>query len=144
MKRAAPDLGSAPKRQRDLVRAVKAEFGRLKTVLAPRLAAHPDPAMSDPEQQDLQYAQNTMRTCIEATLQSMTQYSPEALASLAIRLASYALSAAPLEDQDFLLAHALRHLGPEHMRRVDQGIAIQADWQMKDGSIRPNIGQAGA
>ena len=134
------DLRNLPKPQRDLVKAVKAEYHRVQADLEPRLSSHPHPAMRDPEQQALQVAQNTLRTCMEATFQSMGPYSPEACASLAIRLASYALSAAAIEDQDFLVAHVLRHLGPEHMRRVDQGIAIQTEWQMQDGSMRPNTG----
>lgn len=136
------DLRNLPKPQRDLVRAVKAEYQRVHADLQPRLSAHPHPAMRDPEQQALQVAQNTLRTCMEAVMQSMGPYSPEACASLAIRLASYALSAAAIEDQDFLLAHVLQHLGPEHMRRVDQGISISTDWQMHDGSVRPNTGPA--
>lgn len=138
----ASDLRNLPKPQRDLVKAVKAEYRRVQADLGPRLSSHPHPAMRDPEQQALNVAQNTLRTCLEATLQSMGRYSPEACISLAIRLASYALSAAPVEDQDFLLAHVLQHLGPEHMRRVDQGISIKTEWQMQNGSIRPNNGPA--
>ena len=134
------DLRNLPRPQRNLVKAVKAEYLRLQADLEPRLSAHPHPAMRDPEQRSLQVAQNALRTCIEAVLQSMGPYTPETCASLAIRLASYALSAAAVEDQDFLLAHVLRHLGPEHMRRVDQGISIQTQWEMQDGSVRPNIG----
>lgn len=137
------DLRGLPKPQRDLIKAVSAEYRRNHASLTPRLAAHPHPAMRDPAQQAMQVAQNTLRTCMEATLQQMGPYTPETCASLAIRLASYALSAAPLEDQDFLLAHVLQHLGPEHMRRVDQGIAIKVDWEMVDGSVRPNIGASG-
>lgn len=136
------DLRNLPKRQRDLVRAVKAEYSRVQADIGLRLAAHPHPAMRDPEQQALQVAQNTLRTCMEAVLQSMGRYTPEALVGLAIRLASYALSAAPIEDQDFLLARVLQHLGPEHMRRVDQGISIKTEWQMHDGTARPNNGPA--
>lgn len=135
------DLKNMPKPQRDLVKAVKAEYRRMEQKIRPTLAAHPHPAMRDPDQQALQVAQNVLRTCMEATLQQMGRYTPEACASLAIRLASYALSAAAMEDQDFLLAHVLKHLGPEHMRRVDQGIAIETQWQMEDGSIRPNLGR---
>lgn len=138
------DLRNLPKPQRDLIKAVKAEYQRNTQELAPRFAAHPHPRMADPQVQAAVIAQNTLRTCLEATLQAVGPYTPELLADLALRLASYAISAAPIEDHDLLVSHVVRNLADAHMARVDQGVVIRADWEMVDGRQVPNVPPAGA
>lgn len=122
----------------DLIRAVKADLARTQAELAPVLANHPNPAFQVPEAQFIQAAQNTLRTCMEATLQAAGDYSDRTCIELAIRLASYAISALPLECQDEALDAVVRSLPAAHSLRLANGIIIQTVWETH-GVRHPNV-----
>lgn len=124
--------------QRALVDAAQDELKRLQIELAPVMAARPEAAFRDPEYRNLQVAQNVLRTCLEAVLSGMTPYGQLMLVEIAVRMASYAISAGPMEDQDAMLADVLQRLPPEHSHRVAQGMIIQTTWE-QHGLIQPNV-----
>ena len=124
--------------QRKLVTAVKREFARVKADVEPKLLADPRPEVQSEQFRNLQYAQNTLRTCMEATLTQMVPYTHETSVELAIRLASYALSIVPQEDQDLVMAQFMKSFVFAHETRVAKGIVISTEWQMEDGRSQPN------
>jgi hypothetical protein len=88
-------------------------------------------------------AQNTLRTCVEACLEEMLPYGPASLADLAIRLASYVVSAAKEEDQPALIQTVVGLLPQVHTRRVNEGIRISTTWLGDDGKERSNYREDG-
>lgn len=116
-------------KNRDLVRAVKRDIARIRREIEPRLAGRLEPEFADPEIRFIQAAQNTLRTRLEATLQEAGQFSTVTPVELAIRLASYAISVLPLEEQDHALAMVTATLPLAHSKRLANGVIIQADWQ---------------
>lgn len=93
------------------------------------MARRPEPEFQNPEVRNVQAAQNTLRTCIEAVLKDSAPYSDLTCGELAIRLASYCISAVPLERQDELLSHVIAVLPAAHSKRLAQGIIIQSEWE---------------
>ena len=120
------------KTQRDVVKAVKALFARNKAELEPRLhaAVQQDASYAIPEVRNVQVAQNTLRTCLEAVLDECAPHTQLTCGELAIRLASYALSAAPLEDQDQLMAWVIDRLPAAHLNRLAKGVIIKTGWRI--------------
>lgn len=120
--------------------AVQAEFDcvkeRLETTVS---AALGDQAATMPSMADLQYAQNVLRTCMEAVFQKMIPYDERVCAEMAVRLASYAISAAPMEDHEALVALVVQGLPSAHAQRMAKGIRISTEWQMANGSTQPNF-----
>lgn len=112
-----------PPTQQALVDAVQAEFDRSKILLSEKIKQLPS-GMGD-----VIVAQNTLRTCMEAALIRMLPYDQTALAELAIRLASYAISAAPIDDQAGLVGAVCTTLPSAHARRVAQGVMICTTWE---------------
>lgn len=126
------------KHTRDLIKAVKADLRATKEALAPSLAAHPAPEMQNPEVRFVQAAQNTLRTCMEATLQEAGPYTDVTCIELAVRLASYAISAIPLERQDEALGAVIASLPAAHSSRLAKGVIIQTEWETH-GLRHPNV-----
>ena len=125
--------------QAPLVEAVRAEFDRTAAIVFPKLADRPEPEFRNREIANMQVAQNVLRTCMEAVLQKLIPYSHTTCGDLAIRLASYAMSAAPMEDQEMILAMVLDALPAAHRKRMASGIRISTSWQMRTGDEQPNF-----
>lgn len=124
--------------QQSLIKAVKVSLREGRKVLEPVMAARPEPEFQDPEIRFVQVAQNTLRTCLEATLQAAMPYSETTPIQLAIRLASYAISALPLEQQDAALRTVIDSLPNAHSVRLARGIIIQTEWETH-GHRHPNV-----
>lgn len=128
--------------QERLIKAVQREYDRVAGEIMPQLKAAgalgPDPDYNY-RMLRINAAQNALRTCLESALNRMLPYDGELLVELAIRLASYAISAAPMEDQDYHVAQFMGTFADAHLRRIAEGKVIQSEWQMKDGRSQPNF-----
>lgn len=114
------------KTQKDTIKAVKALMRHTRTELLPRLMLAAE--YQDPEVRNIQIAQNTLRTCMEAVISEIVPFSVITPAELAVRLASYAISIAPLENQDQIMDQVLATLPAAHSNRLFHGIIIQTGW----------------
>lgn len=123
---------------RDLVKAVKTNLRATRQEIEPAMAARPEPEFQNPEVRFVQAAQNTLRTCLEATLQEAGHYTDRTCIELAIRLASYAVSAIPLERQDEALHAVIQSLPAAHSARLAKGVIIQSEWET-NGLRHPNV-----
>lgn len=126
------------KTTRDLVRAVQAEIKVNQAAIEPMLAARPEPEFGNAEVRYIQAAQNALRTCIEATLKQAGPYTDLTCIELAIRLASYAVSALPVERQHAALDMVIATLPAAHKARLEKGVVIKTEW-MTDGVAHANI-----
>lgn len=126
-----------------VIKAVQADLQKGKAAVERALANRTEPQFQDPDIRYVQAAQNTLRTCIEATLEEAGEFTPGLCVELAIRLASYAISAIPLEDQHSALEMVRASLPGAHRARLAAGIAIRIDW-MSDGRVEPNLPQGRA
>lgn len=125
-----------------LVYQVQREFDRVAADLQERLdklVADGNGLYANPEVRNVQIAQNTLRTCMEATLQKMMPYTHLTAIELAIRLASYALSTVPMEDQDMVKAQFMESFIPAHDMRMARNVRIDIQWRMEDGRDVPNF-----
>ena len=125
-------LPADPGRRR-MVESVQTEFRRVSTALAPQLA----PLGKDLG--NLNVAQNVMRDCLTAVLEEMAPYGHQSAIDIARRLASYALSTVPMEDQDEVVSAFLAGFADFHMMRTAQGAVIRSEWMMPDGDSVPNF-----
>lgn len=124
--------------QQTLVDAVQAEFDRVLADIGPQLDQRPEPQFAQPDYRNIQAAQNALRTCIEALLVKMIPYGETVPIELAIRLASYALSALPIEAQEPAVVAFAEIFPTAHSRRISQGIRLSTTWQT-DGRERANF-----
>lgn len=130
MKQALPDN---PGRRR-LISAVTAEYHRLHKDLAPALAR-----LGNDELANINVAQNVIRDCLTALFGEMTPFEHVSAIEMARRMASYALSTVPIEDQDEVVAAHLAGFADFHMMRTAQGAIITTEWQMHDGRRQTNF-----
>lgn len=126
------------KTTRDVIRAVTADIRSAQAAIEPLLAKRSEPEFQIPEVRYVQAAQNTLRTCLEATLKAGQPYSDVICIELAIRLASYAISALPLEHQDGALQTVISSLPSAHSSRLAKGVIIQTEWETH-GLRQPNV-----
>lgn len=131
-------LPSSPGRKR-LIEAARAEYQRLHRDLGNQLAAIPSAEM-----RNVNVAQNVLRDVLSALLNEMAPYSHETVIEMSRRLASYALSTAPLEDQDAVVAEHLTGFADFHLMRTAIGAVINSTWRMEDGRDLPNFPEAPA
>lgn len=124
-----------------LVAALKAHFDEIEREVGPRIARNPAPEFRIPEIANLQVAQNVLRLCLEATLERLLPYTEITPLELAIRLSSYAISAAPAEAQDNLVAAFVAMLPEAHSKRLAAGIRLETGW-ITEGRERSNFPQA--
>lgn len=130
-----------------LIHQVQREFDRVQADLQARLdklVADGNTLYDNPEIRNIQIAQNTLRTCMEATLQKMMPYTHITAIELAIRLASYALSTVPMEDQDMVKAQFMESFIPAHDMRMARNVRIDTQWRMEDGRDVPNFPDDGS
>lgn len=82
----------------------------------------------DPEMFKQNVAQNVLRDCMTAVFDECTPYSKNFPLGMAMRLASYALSNIPIDDQGYFLAFFLEKFRDEHVRRVASGVMLKSAW----------------
>lgn len=124
-----------------LIAAVQDHFDAVEIDLGPAMDTRPELGFADPEQRGIQFAQNTLRPCIEATLDRLVPYTQMTCVELAVRLASYALSAAPAEDQDVIVRGFVDGFPSAHRHRLATGIRLETGW-VTQGRERPNFPKA--
>lgn len=115
--------------RRDIAPLVKAE--------ADRLNFHREDTLN------LMAAQNAGRFAMEVILRECLPYDRVFLAELGVRLAAYAVTAAPIQDHDTLIASIQNALPRAVAEKVAQGAVIRSTWE-QDGVERPNIPSASA
>lgn len=82
--------------------------------------------------------QNAVRVLLEEIFEEAIPFDQEFVAQMGARSASYALSVAPIEDQDEIVASVLRGFAEMHMLRCAQGIRINSGWG-DERALRPNF-----
>jgi hypothetical protein len=122
-------------RQRKLVEATHAEFDRVARDI--RMDGLPR-AVGD-EERNLIVAQNTLRTALEACFERMLPYSAATPVDLGVRLASYCLSALPVEAQDRAIDALCQVLRDAHPQRLAQGIRLSTTWDTPGQGERDNF-----
>lgn len=131
-------LPASPERER-LIEATKAEYHRLSVALAGPLSA-----ICDPELRNINVAQNVLRDVMTALLTEMAPYGHLTALEMAKRLASYALSVVPIEDQELVVADHLAGFAEFHMDRTARGAIIKTHWRMVDGRDQSNFPEGDA
>lgn len=121
--------------QKRVIRAVQNEFFRIDQdirmdQLGPNVSA---------EERNLIVAQNTLRTCIEAVLERLLPYSEATPLDLGVRLASYCLSALPVESQEGAVEALAQVLRAAHPQRLASGIRLSTTWDMPGQGERDNF-----
>lgn len=110
--------------QRDVAPLVEAEANRLDH-------HHPDTLKT-------MVAQNALRMCMETVLNECLPYDAHFLAEMAVRLAAYAITAAPIQGHDELVRAVVEALPNAVAEKVRQGATIGTVWE-QDGVERSNI-----
>ena len=109
---------------RDVAPLVEAEANRLNH-------HHPDTLKT-------MVAQNTLRMCMETVLGECLPYDAHFLAEIAVRLAAYAITAAPIQGHDKLVCAVADALPHAVQQKVSAGATIGTVWE-QDGVERSNI-----
>ncbi|MGR9441646.1 hypothetical protein [Rhizobium leguminosarum] len=87
-------------------------------------------------------AQNTLRKCMEVVFEECMPYDEIFCGEMAVRLATYAISAVPIERHGLVLNAVIEGLPAALARRVREGIAIRTEWET-DGVRHANIPRKG-
>lgn len=87
-------------------------------------------------------AQNVLRVCLEVVYEECTPFEEDLCGELAVRMASYAISIAPIERQETILEAVVSSLPPMHARRLRDGIMLTSSWQTPFGE-QPNAAGEG-
>lgn len=121
--------------QRAIIISVQADYDRVAEGIAERMSREPliDQATRQAvEPGDEKFkciaAQNVLRTCLEATLERMLPYALTTPVELGIRLASYCVSALPLDVQPGAVEEFCRVFAATHAERVAGGTHLQTTW----------------
>lgn len=91
-----------------------------------------------PETLNIMAAQNTLRACMEVVLNECLPYDQRFLGEIGVRLAAYAVTAAPIQDHEALIVAIADALPGAVAEKVRQGAVIKSVWA-QDGVERPNI-----
>lgn len=83
-------------------------------------------------------AQNVMRDLMTAVFMETAPFGQIFCEEMALRLASYAISAAPIEDQSLMVDRVTKRLPGVHTERLRQGFVIETQWR-EGTSTRQNI-----
>lgn len=119
--------------------AIRKIFRKAKVTLAPMVAAEAERLNHHhPDTLNIMAAQNTLRACMEVVLNECLPYDRRFLAEMGVRLAAYAVTAAPIQDHEALIGLIAESLPNAVAEKVRQGAVIRSDW-MQDGVLRPNI-----
>lgn len=119
-------------------------FQKIRRDIAPLVKAEADRLnFHRPDTLNLMAAQNTGRFALEVILNECLPYDRHFLAEIGVRLAAYAVTAAPIQDHDALIASIQNALPRAVSEKVAQGAVIRSTWE-QDGVERPNIPSASA
>lgn len=91
-----------------------------------------------PQLLNLMAAQNALRTCMEVVLAECLPYDELFLGELAVRMAAYSISAAPIETHEALILAVQDALPRTLSNKLREGAVIRATWTT-DGVEHPNI-----
>jgi hypothetical protein len=97
---------------------------------------------SHPDIDKIIAAQNTLRKCMEVVFEECMPYDEIFCGEMAVRLATYAISAVPIERHGLVLNAVIEGLPAALARRVRDGIAIRTEWET-DGVRHANIPRKG-
>lgn len=109
-----------------MIKAVEAEYERVLEDIGPVLAESDTPMGV----KQAVVAQNVIRLCMEVVLKRMLPFDEILVGELAIRLASYAISAAPFDQGSKLIRAVEQNLRETHKQRMSQGIMISTAWEV--------------
>lgn len=87
---------------------------------------------------NLMAAQNAGRFAMEVILKECVPYDARFLAEFGVRLAAYAVTAAPIQEHTRLVGLIQESLPHAVAEKVAQGAVIRSVWE-QDGVPRPNI-----
>ena len=119
--------------------AIRKIFRKAKVTLAPLVAAEAERVNHHhPDTLNIMAAQNALRACMEVVLNECLPYDRRFLGEIGVRLAAYAVTAAPIQDHEALIAAIADALPGAVAEKVRQGAVIRSDW-LQDGVVRPNI-----
>lgn len=120
-------MATSPEQQA-VIDAVGALFDMLQADIE---AQHKELQEALPEvAQQANVLQNVLRTALTAALNKCAPFSTELLGEMAVRLASYMISAAPLPMQEDLMVRVLGALPEAHGRRLKAGIMLRGLWEI--------------
>lgn len=85
--------------------------------------------LKDPDESNVVVAQNVVRTALEACYERMIPFGSHACMTMALRTASYALSAAPLDEQAHLVSTFMHSFPTAHVDRLKRGVIIRTGWK---------------
>ncbi|MDR6954192.1 hypothetical protein J2X65_003560 [Ancylobacter sp. 3268] len=122
--------------------AVGAFFERVKVETDRRLAASKQRGVP-PQMAKVAAAQNALRGCMEVVFDHCLPYDQLFVMEMAIRLASYAISSAPIEAHKKMCELVAEALPGALERRVREGIAMHTQWGTGPGDASPNIPSKG-
>lgn len=91
-----------------------------------------------PDQKSAIAAQNVLRDCMTVIMNECAPFTDALPIDVAVRMASYAISVLPIEQQETALNSVLILLPEAHARRMRQGIHIDTDW-VTDGVHHKNV-----
>lgn len=83
---------------------------------------------TNPHEAKVVIAQNVIRLTMEATLNKMVPFPEVTCLTLAMRLASYALSVAPMDRQPAITGAFMASFPYNHAERLKKGVMIHTGW----------------
>lgn len=87
-------------------------------------------------------AQNALRVCLEVVYEECMPFDENLCGEIAVRMASYAISMAPIERQEALLEAVMGALPGAHARRLKDRITLLSTWETPHGE-QPNAPKEG-
>lgn len=95
-----------------------------------------------PQMPNIIAAQNAMRVCLEVILNECIPYDGFYCAEMATRLATYVISAAPIEQHADLLEATIGAMPAALANKIREGAVIRSTW-LTNGVEHPNIPEKG-
>jgi hypothetical protein len=117
-------------------------FARTRERTDTLVDAHNNPK-APPFAKKMVAAQNVLKDCITAVVNECVPIDEQFCGELAIRLASYAISIAPVERQEEIARLVAASLPAAHVDRMKRGVVIHSTWMEKDGVERRNMPEKG-
>lgn len=133
-------MSKARQPDRDLTRELQRHFKRRKAQMEPELIAQAGfkPHLANEEMRNILIAQDVLQPCLQVVMEQLLPFAHMTAMELAIRLASYALSTAPMEDQAKLVSLFMEAFPNAHDMRLALGIVIPLNWEKGTGEIMVN------
>lgn len=119
------------------IAVLKKMFRKMREKTDPMVVAKNEPA-APPKAMEIIAAQNVLRDCISVIFNECMPIDRTFIAEMALRLASYAVSVAPIEDQEGISAIVGASFQKMHHARMKAGIYIESKW-VTDGVEHSNV-----